>query len=237
MDRKAWYAVIHRVAKIQTWLRLNWTELIHSLYYFSFYLGFPGSSDDKASAGHLGDPDIKHTAAAAAAAKLLQSCPTLRDPMDCSLPESSVHGIFQARVLEWGALPSPIKHTHTYNYFSDTFKLKIWLIPWSKFFICFHRVNWFEGFPSNDKESAFQCRRHNRHRFNPWAGKIPRLGNGNLLQYSCLEKSMDRGAWQVTIHAVTKSWTQLDAGHCQWLDFIWYLQYLVSIVMRFLCPV
>ena len=32
------------------------------------------------------------------------SCPTLSDPMDCSLPGSSVHGIFQARVLEWGAI-------------------------------------------------------------------------------------------------------------------------------------
>ena len=33
-----------------------------------------------------------------------QSCPTLNDPMDCSPPGSSVHGIFQARVLEWGAI-------------------------------------------------------------------------------------------------------------------------------------
>ena len=33
-----------------------------------------------------------------------QSCPTLCDPMDCSPPGSSVHGIFQARVLEWGAI-------------------------------------------------------------------------------------------------------------------------------------
>ena len=33
-----------------------------------------------------------------------QSCPTLHDPMDCSLPGSSVHGISQARVLEWGAI-------------------------------------------------------------------------------------------------------------------------------------
>ena len=39
----------------------------------------------------------------AAAAKLLQSCPTLCDPMDCSLPGSSIHGVFQASVLEWGA--------------------------------------------------------------------------------------------------------------------------------------
>ena len=40
----------------------------------------------------------------AAAAKSLQSCPTLCDPIDGSLPGSSVHGIFQARVLEWGAI-------------------------------------------------------------------------------------------------------------------------------------
>ena len=42
--------------------------------------------------------------AAAAAAKSLQSCPTLCDPMDFGPPGSSVHGIFQARVLEWGAI-------------------------------------------------------------------------------------------------------------------------------------
>ena len=36
--------------------------------------------------------------------EVAQSCPTLLDPMDCSLLGSSVHGIFQARVLEWGAI-------------------------------------------------------------------------------------------------------------------------------------
>ena len=35
---------------------------------------------------------------------VIQSCPTPSNPMDCSLPGSSVHGIFQARVLEWGAI-------------------------------------------------------------------------------------------------------------------------------------
>ena len=40
----------------------------------------------------------------AAVAKSLQLCPTLSDPMDCSLPGSSIHGIFQARVLEWIAI-------------------------------------------------------------------------------------------------------------------------------------
>ena len=38
--------------------------------------------------------------------EVAQSYPTLRDPMDCSLPGSSVHGVFQARVLEWGAIAS-----------------------------------------------------------------------------------------------------------------------------------
>ena len=36
--------------------------------------------------------------------EVAQSCPTLSDPMDCSPPGSSVHGSFQARVLEWGAI-------------------------------------------------------------------------------------------------------------------------------------
>ena len=36
--------------------------------------------------------------------EVAQSCPTLRDPMDCSPPGSSIHGIFQTRVLEWGAM-------------------------------------------------------------------------------------------------------------------------------------
>ena len=36
--------------------------------------------------------------------EVAQSCLTLRNPMDCSLPGSSIHGIFQARVLEWGTI-------------------------------------------------------------------------------------------------------------------------------------
>ena len=43
---------------------------------------------------------------AAAAAKSLQSCPTLCDPMDCSPQGSSVHGILQAKILEWVAISS-----------------------------------------------------------------------------------------------------------------------------------
>ena len=42
--------------------------------------------------------------------EVIQSCPTLRNPMDCSLPGSSIHGIFQARVLEWGATDFSVSH-------------------------------------------------------------------------------------------------------------------------------
>ena len=41
----------------------------------------------------------------------------------------------------------------------------------------------------------------------PGLGRSPGEGNGNLLQYSCLENSMDGGAWQATVHVVAKSWT------------------------------
>ena len=41
----------------------------------------------------------------------------------------------------------------------------------------------------------------------PGLGKSPGGENGNPLQYSCLENPMDRGAWQATVHGVTKNWT------------------------------
>ena len=47
--------------------------------------------------------------------EITQSCPTLSDPMDCSPPGSSVHGIFQARGLEWGAIASSIS-SFTFSY-------------------------------------------------------------------------------------------------------------------------
>ena len=44
----------------------------------------------------------------------------------------------------------------------------------------------------------------------PGSGRSPGEGNGNPLQYSCLENSMDRGAWQATVCGVAKSWTRLN---------------------------
>ena len=47
----------------------------------------------------------------------------------------------------------------------------------------------------------------------PGSGRYPRKGNGNLLQYSCLENPMDRGAWQVIVHGVTKNQPLLSNSH------------------------
>ena len=47
--------------------------------------------------------------------EVAQSCPTLWDPMDCCLPGSSVHGIFQARVLEWGAIAFSSLHAQLHS--------------------------------------------------------------------------------------------------------------------------
>ena len=41
----------------------------------------------------------------------------------------------------------------------------------------------------------------------PGSGRFPGGGHGNTLQYSCLENSMDRGAWQAAVHRVAQSWT------------------------------
>ena len=51
----------------------------------------------------------------------------------------------------------------------------------------------------------------------PGLGRSPGEGNGNPLQYWCLENPMDRGAWQATVHGVTKSWTlQSDFTHSKY---------------------
>ena len=54
-----------------------------------------------------------------------QLCPTLSDPLDCSLPGSSVHGIFQARVLKWGAIAfSKIGEHHNEKHFFSELTVK-----------------------------------------------------------------------------------------------------------------
>ena len=55
--------------------------------------------------------------------EVAQSCLSLSDRMDCSLPGSSIHGIFQARVLEWGAIAFPNNIYYTYANPSSNFLL------------------------------------------------------------------------------------------------------------------
>ena len=70
----------------------------------------------------------------------------------------------------------------------------------------------FQG-GTNGKKSACQCRRCRRHRFDPWLERSPGVGNGDPLQYSCLENSTDRGVWWGTIHGVPKSQMTEHACH------------------------
>ena len=65
------------------------------------------------------------------------------------------------------------------------------------------------GFPggSDGKEAA--CNTGNPGS-NPGSGRSLGEGNGNSLQYSCLENAMDRGAWRISVHRVTKSQTRLS---------------------------
>ena len=71
----------------------------------------------------------------------------------------------------------------------------------------------FQGFPggSHNKESACNARDPG---LTPGLGRSPGEGNGYPLQHSCLENSMDSGAWQATVHAVTK-----DSDTTEWLTF------------------
>ena len=120
--------------------------------------------------------------------EVAQLCPTLSDPMDYSLPGSSVHGIFQARVLEWGAIAFSIWETPK----QEIMKLD------SEEFLCI-----YSDFPggSDGKTSAYNA--GDPCSIPVW-GRSFGEGNGTPLQYSCLENPMDGGAWLATVHGVAR---------------------------------
>jgi len=64
---------------------------------------------------------------------------------------------------------------------------------------------------ASGKEPTCEYRRCKRCGFDPWVRKVPGERNGNLLQYSRLEKSMDRGAWWATVHGIAKSQARLSS--------------------------
>ena len=74
---------------------------------------------------------------------------------------------------------------------------------------------------SEDKESACNAGDTGAAGLIPESGRSPGGGNGNSLQYFCLENSMNRGAWQASVHGVTKSQTRLRDSHtfkCFWIE-------------------
>ena len=82
------------------------------------------------------------------------------------------------------------------------------LSPWKPWFWHQYTLKWASQVALVE-EPTCQYRRYNRRRFLPASERSQGGGHGNPLQYSCLENSMDRGAWRATVHRVTKSWTQL----------------------------
>ena len=65
------------------------------------------------------------------------------------------------------------------------------------------------GFPGGAEVKASACSAGHLGSI-PGLGSSPGEGNGNPLQYSCLENPIDGGAWQAAVHEVTKSWTRLS---------------------------
>ena len=109
--------------------------------------------------------------------------------MDHSLSGSTIHGIFQAKVLEWVAI--------SYSRGSSLPRDRTWVsrIVGERFIL--------PG-GSEVKASVYNVGDLG---LIPGLGRSPGEGNGNPLQYSCLENPMDGGAWWATVHGVTKSRT------------------------------
>ena len=91
------------------------------------------------------------------------------------------------------------------------------------------RNYWGMGFPGGlDGRVCLQCRDLDSI---PGSGRSPTEGNGNPLQYSCLENTMDGGSWQATVHGVAKSQTQLSDFFLFYWGILWLpLQVLVEYI-------
>ena len=128
--------------------------------------------------------------------EVAQSCPTLIDPMDCTLPGSSIHGILQAKVLEWGAIAFSIYHP--YSDFNGTPLQYSCLenpIDRGACWAAVHGGRW-------ESDTTERLPFH----FSP---SCIGEGNGNPLQCSCLENPRDGGAWWASVYGVAQSRTRL----------------------------
>ena len=114
--------------------------------------------------------------------EVAQSYPTLHNPMDCSLPGSSVYGIFQARGLEWGAIA-----------FSGLYQLIHFKPSAGNQFILYTTVS-STSYPYFMFISFFSPPGYHPQNFLVTI-LVGGEGNGTPLQYPCLENPMDRGGW------------------------------------------
>ena len=146
--------------------------------------------------------------------EVAQWCLTLCDPMECSLLPSSVHGIFQARVLEWGAIAFcrgsswPRDWTQVSRTVGRQFTL------WAPGKSVDEEVEPKEMEGTNQVALVVKNPLANAGDVRdagliPGSGRSPGGGPGNPFQYSCLENPMDRGTWWATVPGVMESRTWL----------------------------
>ena len=148
-------------------------------------MDFPHSSDGKESTCNAGDPGLIP-----------------------GLERSPGEGIGHPLQYSWASLVvQTIKNPPAMCKWSEVKSLsrvQVFATPWTVAYLApfmrFSRQEYWSGlpFPSQDLGSI------------PGLERSPGEGNGYPLQYSCLENSMDRGAWWVTVHGVTKSGTWLN---------------------------
>ena len=99
---------------------------------------------------------------------------------------------FSQKYLTWGQITNLL----SFSLITSALFLLTLIIEWASPVARWQRI-------------CLQCRSCRRHKFDSWLGRSPEGGQGNPLQYSWLQNSMDRGAWRAILHRVTKSQTAL----------------------------
>ena len=118
--------------------------------------------------------------------EVVQSYPTLSDPMDYSPPGFSIHGIFQERVLEWGVIAFLMQRDDSLEKTLMLGKIE------GKSRRQQQRIRWLDSVADSTDMNL---------------SKSPEIGNGTPLQYSCLRNPMGGGAWWAAVYGVAQSRT------------------------------